>query len=58
MFFDKIVDLLGSFVGFLDVDVSPFCDAAFFLLLIDGVMADLATPSKIAPFAAISSSFA
>jgi hypothetical protein len=47
MFFDKIVDLLGSFVGFLDVDVSPFCDAAFFSLLIDSVMADLATPSSV-----------
>jgi hypothetical protein len=47
LFFDKIVDLLGSFVGFLDVDVSPFCDATFFSLRIYGVMADLATPSGV-----------
>jgi hypothetical protein len=39
--------LLRSFVGFLEVDVSPFCDAVFFSLLIDGVMADLATPPSV-----------
>jgi hypothetical protein len=46
-FFDKIVDLLGSFVGFLEADVSPFSDTAFFSLLIDGIMADLAIPSSV-----------